>query len=373
VNGPHTRVLHLGNGNLYGGIERLLVSLALMQQRTAVLENHFLLSHEGRLSRELQAAGVQPMVLEPTRISRPWTVLRARKRVKRAVEALRPDVVVSHGAWTHAVLGEGVPHSTPLVFYCHNPVTRNWLHGLAARRSPEYVLANSEFTRRSVNSLFPAVESAVVTYVLTGSVAGCSKPELRADLAAPGDLVILQVSRLERWKGHTLLVDAAEELVGMPGWRIWFVGGAQRSRERQYEAELRARTRGGALSGRVSFLGERSDVADVLATADVFCQPNLEPEAFGLVFVEAMAAGRPIVTTLGGGPAEFLSDDFSILVPPEPRPLADALRRLLTNPKLRDSMGAAAAQSYGSRFDPLRATEELAEALLRVTSRREWP
>ena len=369
------RVLHLGNGNLYGGIERFLVGLALMQQRTPVLENHFLLSHEGRLSLELRGAGVQPMVLEPTRISRPWTVLRARKLMKGLVETLHPDVVVSHGAWTQAVLGEAVPNSTPLVFYCHNPVSRDWLHRLAARRSPEFVFANSEFTRRSVSSLFPAVGSAVVTYVLTGSVAGCRRPELRADLSSAGDVVILQVSRLERWKGHGLLVDAAEELSGMSGWRIWFVGGAQRASERQYEGELRARIRGGALSERVSFLGERSDVADVLATADVFCQPNLEPEAFGLVFVEAMAAGRPIVTTLGGGPAEFLADDFSILVPPEPRPLAEALRRLLTNPKLRDSMGAAAAQRYGFRFDPLRATEELAEALLRVSmraSRRAW-
>jgi glycosyltransferase involved in cell wall biosynthesis len=362
------RVLHLGNGNLYGGIERFLVALAMMQQRTPVLENHFLLSHEGRLSRELRVAGAQPMVLEPTRISRPWTVLRARKRVKQVVETLGPDVVVSHGAWTQAVFGEGVPNSTPLVFYCHNPVTGDWLHWLAARRSPEYVLANSEFTRRSVSSLFPGVGSAVVTYVLTGSVAGSKRPELRAELASPGDVIILQVSRLERWKGHALLVDAAEQLAEIPGWQIWFVGGAQRASEGRYEAELGDRIRGRALSGRVRFLGERSDVADVLATADVFCQPNLEPEAFGLVFVEAMAAGRPIVTTVGGGPAEFLSDDFSLLVPPQPRPLADALRRLLTNPQLRDSMGAAAAKAYRSRFDPLRATEDLAEALLRATS-----
>lgn len=150
---------------------------------------------------------------------------------------------------------------------------------------------------------------------------------------------------------------------------IWFVGGAQRPNERKYEAELRARSLGTSLSGRVDFLGERSDVADVLATADVFCQPNLEPEPFGLVFVEAMAAGRPIITTLGGGPAEFLTDDFSLLVPPEPAPLAAALRRVITVRELRESMGDAAAESYASRFDPVRATEELAAALTRATTR----
>ena len=363
------RVLHLGNGNLYGGIERFLVGLALMQRRTALLENHFLLSHEGRLSRELRNAGTEPSFVEHTRISRPWTVLRARRRVTSIVKTLHPDVVVSHGAWTHAVLAEGVPRSTPVVFYCHNPVTHDWLHRLAAQRPPEYVLANSQFTRRSVGSLFAEAPSEVVTYVLTGSVAGSTRAELRREFASPGELVILQVSRLERWKGQSLLLDAAEALAPVPGWRIWFVGGAQRPNERKYEAELRARSLGTSLSGRVDFLGERSDVADVLATADVFCQPNLEHEPFGLVFVEAMAAGRPIITTLGGGPAEFLTDDFSLLVPPEPAPLAAALRRVITVRELRESMGDAAARSYASRFDPVRATEELAAALTRATTR----
>ena len=366
------KVLHLGNGNLYGGIERFLVALALVQQETRVLENHFLLSHEGRLSTELRQAGVQPTILDPTRISRPWTVLRARERLYQLARDLCPDVVVSHGPWTHAVLGAGVPRSIPLVFYCHNPVSSDWLHWLAARRLPDYVLANSDFTRRSVASLFPGAVSEVVTCVVAGSLTGRRRPDLLREFAAPGEVIVLQVSRLERWKGQTLLLDAAERLTEVPGWRIWFVGGAQRASERAYEAELRSRSLTERLAGKVSFLGQRSDVADILATADVFCQPNVEPEPFGLVFVEAMAAGRAIVTTEGGGPAEFLTSECSLLVPSSPERLAEALRRVIVDAPLRESMGFAAARAFASRFSPVRAAEELGSALGRAMARRAW-
>jgi glycosyltransferase involved in cell wall biosynthesis len=366
------KVLHLGNGNLYGGIERFLVGLAVVQAKTSVLDNHYLLSHEGRLAAELRQAGVQPTLLEPTRLSRPWTVLRARTRLDRLVDALRPDVVVSHGPWTHAALGAGVRHSVPLVFYCHNPATPDWLHWLAARRRADYVLANSEFTRRTVGTLFPGVRSETVTYVLAGGLSGSRREEILRELTRPGEVVILQVSRFERWKGHSLLLQAAERLRDLQGWRIWFVGGAQRPSEKEYEAELRAYCQSRGLAGRVTFLQERCDVADLLATADVFCQPNTQPEPFGLVFVEAMAAGRVIVTTEGGGPAEFLSDDFSFRVAASPEALASALRRVVVDRGLRDSMGVAAARVYTSRFDPVRAAEKLGSALGRAVTGGAW-
>ena len=117
----------------------------------------------------------------------------------------------------------------------------------------------------------------------------------------------------------------------------------------------------------MAFLGEHSDVAEVMGTPGVFCQPNLEAEPFALVFVKAMAAGSPIVTTLAGGPAEFLGKDSSILVPLDPGPLAEALHHLIASRELRDSMGAAAGQSYAFRFDPLRAPEASAATLGRST------
>jgi len=55
---------------------------------------------------------------------------------------------------------------------------------------------------------------------------------------------------------------------------------------------------------RVRFVGERLDVARILAAADIFCQPNIEAEPFGIVFIEALYAGLPVVASASGGALE---------------------------------------------------------------------
>jgi glycosyltransferase involved in cell wall biosynthesis len=90
----------------------------------------------------------------------------------------------------------------------------------------------------------------------------------------------------------------------------------------------------------VKFLGQRSDVQDVLAAADIFCQPNLTPEPFGIVFVEALWAGRPVVTFGLGGALEIVDGSCGLLIPPgDVAGLADALQRLIEQDQLRATLG----------------------------------
>jgi glycosyltransferase involved in cell wall biosynthesis len=90
----------------------------------------------------------------------------------------------------------------------------------------------------------------------------------------------------------------------------------------------------------VRFLGQRQDVPDVLAAADLFCQPNEAPEPFGIALVEALWAGRPVVTTRMGAAPEVLGEGCGVLVPPEPRALAAALERLVADAGERGRLGA---------------------------------
>src|SRR5690242_21806476 len=76
------RVLHVNSGNLYGGVETLLVTLAQLRHLCEDMEPHFALCHEGRLSQELIATGVSVHQLGRVRISRPWTVWSARRRLR---------------------------------------------------------------------------------------------------------------------------------------------------------------------------------------------------------------------------------------------------------------------------------------------------
>src|SRR5262249_40040296 len=81
-----------------------------------------------------------------------------------------------------------------------------------------------------------------------------------------------------------------------------FVGGPQRPPEVEFQTDLEAAAARWGIAGRVRFLGQRSDVSRLMAAADVYCQPNTGPEPFGLVFVEALHAGLPVITSgFGGG------------------------------------------------------------------------
>ena len=82
---------------------------------------------------------------------------------------------------------------------------------------------------------------------------------------------------------------------------------------------------------------------DVFAAFDIFVLPSILPEPFGLVVIEAMAAGKPVVATAPGGPSETVVDgETGYLVPPsDASAIARALEELLADPQKRMSMGEA--------------------------------
>ena len=185
---------------------------------------------------------------------------------------------------------------------------------------------------------------------------------MRAELGAgERDAVIIQCCRMEEWKGHRLLLEALGRLKSLPGWMLWVAGGAQRPMEVRYLAELEALASGLGIRERVRFLGQRSDVPRLLAASDIHCQPNTGPEPFGLAFIEALHAGLPVVTTSMGAPLETIDATCGVLVPPEPEPLAEALRRLIRQPEERRQLGAGGPSRAQALCEPSAFLRGLAE------------
>src|SRR5580698_3727045 len=90
------RILHLHSGNLYGGVETLLVTLANLRHLCPSMEPHFALCFDGRLNREISSSGVPVHMLGRVRISRPWSGWRARRRLREILRRERFDAVVCH-------------------------------------------------------------------------------------------------------------------------------------------------------------------------------------------------------------------------------------------------------------------------------------
>ncbi len=212
---------------------------------------------------------------------------------------------------------------------------------------PDALLSNSAFTAASSSTLLPGLSPIVIGCPVEdrtpreGEVRQAVRQEMGVTESTP---IIIQVSRMETWKGQELLLDALARLPGAANWECWMVGGAQRPEEQAFLARLRARVDTLGLSGRVRFLGQRSDVPRLLAAADIFCQPNLGPEPFGIVFVEAMFAGLPVLTTDMGGAREIVDETCGARVAPRADAVAEVLTRWLADPESRRALGRAGRQ-----------------------------
>ena len=365
------RVLHVYSGNLYGGVETYLVTLARLRDLCPEMESEFALCFTGRLSEELQMNNARVHWLGGVRVSRPWTVHRGRMRLTDLLREKSFDAVVCHSVWSQSIFGPVVRTTRlPLVFYLHDATTgRHWLERRASRFLPDLAICNSLYTRSSAARIYPNVPNEVLYCPVAHPdySAGMDRAEIRAELATAADsVVIIQVSRMEAWKGHALHLEALAKLRHIPRWNAWIVGGAQRSREGDYLQKLKQRARSLEIAGRVRFLGQRRDVTRLLAAADIFCQPNLGPEPFGIAFVEGLRAGLPIVTTALGAAGEIVDESCGILVRPgDAEGLSQILEQLIQDASLRAKLGACGP----GRARELCAPEQQVTALMQVLSK----
>jgi glycosyltransferase involved in cell wall biosynthesis len=162
------------------------------------------------------------------------------------------------------------------------------------------------------------------------------EPAVRAELGLePDDIVIGNFSRLDWWKGQDVFLEAMAEVVKTaPGVKALIVGDATSSaRNRAYWERLTTLTEALGLRDRVIFTGYRSDVPRLLGICDVAVHSATRPEPFGLVVIEAMAAGVPLVATGAGGVLDIVRDGANgLLVPPgDPSAMAGAILSLVTD------------------------------------------
>jgi len=353
------RILNLYAGNLFGGIENMLLTLARCVREVPEASLLFGLCFEDKLSQELRALGMPVHMLGEVRVRWPWTVWRARHRLRTLLAREQPDIVICHSCWPHVLFAPVVrAQNLHLAFWAHDYYRgRHWLERWSRRTRPDIILVNSRFTQASIDNLFPDVRREVIYYPVSQAMQmdpESDRSKKRRELRTADDaVVILQACRLERWKGHSLLLDALGHLAGIPGWVCWIAGGVQRPHEKTYLEELRRKTIALGIEERVHFLGQRADVPALLAAADIHCQPNTGPEPFGIAFVEALYAGLPVVTTAMGGALEIIDERCGILVPPDdPKALAAALERLVRDRDLRAQLGSCGPKRANQLCDP---------------------
>lgn len=220
----------------------------------------------------------------------------------------------------------------------------------ALMRRYDRVIAISEFMRGRMLEL--GIPDRRITTVYLGLDAQAyrarvrrSPSEVRQELGVPADRVlVVMVGNLKFWKGQHVVLEA---LAGLPGdlkgrLTVLFVGATAPMGE-SYAESLRDTVRREGLEDVARFVGSRQDVPDLVNAADICLHASVMPEPFGLVVLEAMALGRPMIAARIGGPAEILTPESGLVFDPaQPAELTAALSRLATDRLLRERIGQAA-------------------------------
>lgn len=351
------RILHVITRLPVGGAERLLVDVVRRLDPTRFESMVCCIQTKGELADELEAAGIAVRCLNRMQSKRfDWRAvadLRALLREER--------ISLVHAHLYHANLYGRLAaflSGVPAVVTVHNVYARTKLHRRMLNRwlarSTARVIAVSDEVRRDLvehDRIDPAKVVTIHNSIDLGRIATpLTREQARARLAIPdGAFVIGSIGRLEEQKGHRYLLEACAALArdaafGLP-MSILLVGDG-RLRE-----ELEHRAAAAGLGSSVSFLGSRTDVAEILKALDVYVMPSLW-EGLSLAMLEAMAASLPIVISDVGGVSQALDSESGVKVQPKDvAAIADAIRRLAAEPERRRRLGAAARRRVEADFD----------------------
>ena len=188
----------------------------------------------------------------------------------------------------------------------------------------------------------------------------------------PQAALVGMVGRLRPWKGQErFLRVAARVLESHETAYFLIVGGSPFDTGEAYLTHLKDLARQMAIAGRLRFTGQLDDVRPALAAMDVFVHPG-EPEPFGLVNIEAMAMGLPVVAFAHGALPEIVEDGKTgtlVAAGNEPA-MARAVCDLLTNPNLRHRMSEAARDRVARNFSIERVANDIDSLLQQTLAQR---
>jgi len=339
---PMLRVLSIQPVAQRGGSDQALVGM-LASLPTGRFECHVVVPNEPAMRRELEDAGATIHVLPMRRVTASgdlwywlaygltWPVVVARLVV--LIGRTRIDVV--HTNSLHSWFGWAAAAITrrPHVWTAREIVVQSKAAAILER-----------FLTRHFATVVVSMSGAVAARLdpkdgrvfLDHVDASRFRPEragsFRGRLGISDDAVLVGAAgRIDTWKGFGVLLDAWSIVVErspMPQLHLAVCGPAVAGKE-WYERELRRRAE---RLPNVHWLGPCGDMPDFYADLDVFVLPSTEPEPFGLVMIEALASGVPVLATDHGGPPEVIegfAERGRLVAPGDANALASAIEEMI--------------------------------------------
>lgn len=243
-------IAHLATGNLYGGIEKILVTLNTFQDLMPRISQEFIVMFQGRLALELLESKADFEFLRPVRMRYFWQVWHAQLLLRRFLKKSPCRLVLFHSLWTYSLFASTVRQVGRKVgLWLHDAIhSGSFLNKSINRTVPDLLIANSYYTAKSVPAELGIKEITVVYPMICNDALGPNqKAELRGEvrkrLSCPFDRkVILDAARFDPYKGHALLFDALANLPRDLDWECWIAGEAQNAPEEALVGKLKKKS-----------------------------------------------------------------------------------------------------------------------------------
>jgi glycosyltransferase involved in cell wall biosynthesis len=330
-----------------GGAEAMLHTLLGGAQESGH-ELELVFFEDGPWPAELREAGLRVDVIRAGRVRQLPRTLATIGRLASLFRARRPDVILNWAAKTQlyaspAAVLAGM--SDRVLWWQHAIAGRHWLD-LAANALPAQAVAcYSTAAAEAQQRLWPHRP----TIVIPAGAALAPRSHQSLELELPTDVPIVGiVGRLQAWKGQDRLLRA-QALLRERGHRLHLliVGGDSYGLSPEYAASLPALIEQLGLGGAVTLAGEVPNATPFIERMDVLVNAS-DPEPFGIVLLEAMAAAVPVLAVGSGGPLDIVESGRTGMLARsgDPADLADALEPLLGSPELRRTLGEAGRERF---------------------------
>ena len=376
TSGERIKVLYVSPVGEQGGAETLLLDILKFHDRR-LFDPLVCFLRPGPLVDQVAGLGVPVTVVETSRIRNVSRTLRTVGEIRRLIRTENVRIVFSNSESGHIIGGLAAIGTVA------KPV---WFqHGLTSAGSPLAWLAAVIPTKRIyVNSRTTAEAQARIPncksrieLIYCGvdtsryvPVPPDGRPRLSALGISPAQPVVAMFARFQEWKGQDVLLEAAVEVAAAcQDARFLLVGDTSFGLEPEFKSRLKQMAATPELDGRVVFAGFRNDVPALLNEVDIVVHSHRAPEPFGLSIAEAMLMEKPVVASRLGGPAEFITDDAGVLVPPDDaHALAHGILDLLHDAPRRRALGRNGRALVLRRFSMDRMIAELEASYRQVLS-----
>ncbi|MGE0882715.1 MAG: glycosyltransferase family 4 protein [Blastocatellales bacterium] len=292
-------------------------------------------------------------------------------QLRRTLKRLSPDLIHTNGFKMHLLGLWARPRQTPVVWHIHDYISAR---PLMARVLPRFanrctaIIAVSDSVAADVRKLCRApvhtIHNAVDLDRFSPSGEQLDLDKLAGMLPAPdGTVRVAMFATMARWKGHEIFLQALAALPDELPIRAYIVGNALYQTDgSQYSLlELRRMAKDLGVSHKVGFTGFVENVPAAMRACDIIVHASTQPEPFGLVIIEAMACGKPVIVSNSGGAAELIEDGRNALThqPGNVQGLMMRLNELVISKELRQNLGIAGNQTAKLRFSSMRLGHEI--------------